>query len=170
MKLLAILGFIHLMGVAYNVPMQWFGTHADAFLKGYKSYMLNGMCGAGTGYPCTAPGRPIPRADRAMAEKRRPRPDRGVRDGSSNRANARLRIRLDSHCEYQALAAWPGDDGRDARSAGEGDATPRARPRVQQAGQRAGLPTELFIKSTASFGQRVLRGSARCSTAGPTSS
>jgi uncharacterized protein DUF5135 len=63
MKLLAILGFIHLMGVAYNVPMQWFGTHADAFPKGYKSYMLNGMCGAGTGYPCTAPGRPIPRAD-----------------------------------------------------------------------------------------------------------
>lgn len=62
MKLLAIIGFVHLAGLAYNIPMQWFGTHADPFPAGYESYMLNGMCGPGTGYACAGPDVPIPRA------------------------------------------------------------------------------------------------------------
>lgn len=62
MKLLAVLGYIHLLGLGYNIPMQWFATHADQFPSGYKSYMLNGMCGPGTGYECAGPDVSIPRA------------------------------------------------------------------------------------------------------------
>ena len=62
LKLLAIIGFTHVVGmVGYNIPMQWFGTHSDSFPKGYKSWMLNGMCGQGTPYECGGPEVPINR-------------------------------------------------------------------------------------------------------------
>jgi hypothetical protein len=55
------------------VPNQWLATHADAYPKGYKSYMINGMCDypsrtvavkqtrGVTGVPCAGPGVPMPR-------------------------------------------------------------------------------------------------------------
>jgi hypothetical protein len=73
-KFLAIFGAVHLAFVVlYMVPQQWFATHADSYPKGYKSYMINGMCEypsstaavkqsrAITGVPCAGPGVPIPR-------------------------------------------------------------------------------------------------------------
>jgi HAMP domain-containing protein len=73
-KFLAIFGAVHLAFVVlYMVPQQWFATHADSYPKGYKSYMINGMCeypsstaavkqSRGiTGVPCAGPGVPIPR-------------------------------------------------------------------------------------------------------------
>jgi hypothetical protein len=73
-KFLAIFGAVHVAFFAlYFVPQQWFATHADAYPRGYKSYMINGMCqypgGAGAaqargvpGVPCAGPGVPIPRS------------------------------------------------------------------------------------------------------------
>jgi hypothetical protein len=75
-KFLAIFGAVHLAFVVlYFVPQQWFATHADAYPKGYESYMINGMCeypgGAGasqsrgvSGVPCAGPGVAIPRSTR----------------------------------------------------------------------------------------------------------
>ena len=72
-RFLAIFGAVHLAFlVLYFAPQQWFATHADAYPKGYKSYMINGMCQypGGTsvrqtrgipGAPCAGPGVPIPR-------------------------------------------------------------------------------------------------------------
>jgi len=72
-KFLAIFGAVHLAFlVLYFMPQQWFATHSDAYPKGYKSYMINGMCeypgGSGAaqtrevaGVPCAGPGVAIPR-------------------------------------------------------------------------------------------------------------
>jgi hypothetical protein len=72
-KFLAIFGAVHLAFlVLYFVPQQFFATHGDAWPKGYKSYMINGMCeypgGSGalqaravTGVRCPGPGVAIPR-------------------------------------------------------------------------------------------------------------
>jgi hypothetical protein len=45
--------------LTYNLPWQWFATHADAFPKDLPSYMVNGICGVGTPYPCPAADTPI---------------------------------------------------------------------------------------------------------------
>jgi hypothetical protein len=72
-RFLAIFGAVHLAFlVLYMVPNQWLATHADSYPRGYKSYMINGMCdypGATSavqargvaGVPCAGPGVPIPR-------------------------------------------------------------------------------------------------------------
>jgi hypothetical protein len=72
-KFLAIFGWIHLAFlVMYMIPNQWLATHAGPFPKGYKSYMINGMCDYPGGHavlqtreipgvPCPGPGVSIPR-------------------------------------------------------------------------------------------------------------
>jgi hypothetical protein len=64
LKFLAIIGLFHIMGLAYNIPMQFMALHADPFPQGYESWMLNGMCGPGSPYECPGPGVDIARADR----------------------------------------------------------------------------------------------------------
>jgi len=73
-KFLAIFGAVHLAFFAlYFIPQQWFATHGDPWPRGYKTYMINGMCdypgGAGAvqvrgvqGVPCPGPGVAIPRS------------------------------------------------------------------------------------------------------------
>jgi hypothetical protein len=73
-KFFAIFGSVHLAFFAlYFVPQQFFATHSDAFPKGYKSYMINGMCDYPGGHsvpqtrevagvPCAGPGVAIPRS------------------------------------------------------------------------------------------------------------
>jgi hypothetical protein len=65
-KFLAIFGAVHIVFlVFYMVPNQWLATHADAYPRGYKSYMINGMCDYGARgvarVPCAGPGVSIPR-------------------------------------------------------------------------------------------------------------
>jgi Spirocyclase AveC-like len=72
-KFLAIFGAVHLAFIAfYFVPNQWLATHAGPFPKGYKSYMINGMCDYPGGHAvkqtrgvdgvaCPGPGVAIPR-------------------------------------------------------------------------------------------------------------
>jgi hypothetical protein len=60
--LFAVLGFGHLLILTvYNLPMQWFATHAEAFPSDTPSYLLNGMCEKGV----TCPGvrNPMPRVN-----------------------------------------------------------------------------------------------------------
>ncbi|MHB8694715.1 MAG: spirocyclase AveC family protein [Solirubrobacteraceae bacterium] len=72
-KFLAIFAAVHLAFIVfYFVPNQWLATHAGPFPKGYKSYMINGMCDypggravsqtrGVSGVPCAGPGVAIPR-------------------------------------------------------------------------------------------------------------
>jgi hypothetical protein len=72
-RFLAIFGAIHLAFVVfYFVPNQWLATHAGPFPRGYRSYMINGMCAypgghsvpqtrGVTGVPCPGPGVALPR-------------------------------------------------------------------------------------------------------------
>jgi Spirocyclase AveC-like len=63
-RLAAVVGFAHLlMLTVYNVPMQWFATHAEAFPSDTPSWLVNGMCGPGTGSNCPGIGQPISRDD-----------------------------------------------------------------------------------------------------------
>jgi len=56
--------------LTYSVAMNYTTLFADPFPKGYPSWLLNGQCGHGTAYACSAPDgrsrcratRPIPRA------------------------------------------------------------------------------------------------------------
>lgn len=62
-KFLAIFGAVHMAFLLlYMVPQQWFATHSDPFPAGYKSYMVNDMCVAGSdGKTCPGPGVLMPR-------------------------------------------------------------------------------------------------------------
>ncbi len=72
-KFLAIFGAVHLAFIVlYFVPNQWLATHGGPWPKGYRSYMINGMCdypGGDSavqargvpGVPCPGPGVAIPR-------------------------------------------------------------------------------------------------------------
>jgi Spirocyclase AveC-like len=64
LKCFAIIGLIQVLALGYNIGMQEFATHADAFPSGYKSWMLNGLCGKGSPYPCPGPNTDIPRGNR----------------------------------------------------------------------------------------------------------
>lgn len=67
-RLLATVGIVNvLMFCTYNLPMQWFGTHADPFPEDItsRSYLTNGLCGPETEYSCPGPAIPIPRPDSA---------------------------------------------------------------------------------------------------------
>ena len=78
-KFLAIFGAVHLAFlVLYFVPQQFFATHGDAWPKGYKSYMINGMCeypgGAGRCRSRGVTGVPLPRPRRRHPEDQCPPP------------------------------------------------------------------------------------------------
>lgn len=66
LRFLALCGMMNVtyMGL-YNIPMQWFGTHADPWPEDTvkRSYLTNGICGPGTEFACSGPGVPIPRPD-----------------------------------------------------------------------------------------------------------
>lgn len=56
---LAVIGFANVVMIAYNICMITQSLYVDPFPDTYKSYMLNGICGAGTRFPCPAPDVPI---------------------------------------------------------------------------------------------------------------
>lgn len=59
---LALCGVMNtLFLVGFNVPQQWFSTHADSFPASVidKSYLTNMMCGPATQYACPGPRVPI---------------------------------------------------------------------------------------------------------------
>ena len=67
-----VVRFLALAGVCngiylgvYNIPMQWFATHADDWPADIqnRSYFTQGLCGPGTPYACSGPGVPIARPD-----------------------------------------------------------------------------------------------------------
>jgi Spirocyclase AveC-like len=63
LRFLALVGIMNtIMFVFFNVPHQWFSTHADYFPDDVvdKSWFTNQMCGIGTDYACPGPRVPIP--------------------------------------------------------------------------------------------------------------
>lgn len=69
-RFLALLGVCNLMYLfMYNVPMNFFGMHADSYPKKIleRSYMTSGVCGLGTDYACPGPRVPFTRPDSAHA-------------------------------------------------------------------------------------------------------
>lgn len=63
LRLLALCGIMNTIYFGfYNVPVQWFGTHADNFPQDVldRSYLTNGMCGLGTDQACPGPRVPMP--------------------------------------------------------------------------------------------------------------
>jgi hypothetical protein len=62
LRFLALAGMMNtIMFVFFNVPHQWFSTHADYFPQDVidRSWFTNGMCGIGTDYACPGPSVPI---------------------------------------------------------------------------------------------------------------
>jgi hypothetical protein len=61
-RFLALVGIMNTtMFVFFNLPHQWFSTHADFFPAEIqeRSYFTNGMCGLGTNYACPGPSVPM---------------------------------------------------------------------------------------------------------------
>lgn len=63
LKLLAVIGILNTLyfGI-YNLPFQWFATHASTPNQDLlsRSYLLSGTCGPGTTYACPGPEIPLP--------------------------------------------------------------------------------------------------------------
>jgi len=59
-RLLAVTGFVHLTYVIYSMCFSWAAVYGGPYPEGYKSWMLNGMCGPGTEYVCQGPKEHIP--------------------------------------------------------------------------------------------------------------
>jgi hypothetical protein len=59
-RTLAVLGYATVAMLAYAVVMVAVTPYGDAMPSGYPSYLVNGMCGPGTGVACPGPGVPIP--------------------------------------------------------------------------------------------------------------
>jgi hypothetical protein len=60
LRLLATIGFmVTVEFFAFDIPIQWFAAHGGAFPANEPSYLVNGVCGPGTGYPCPGPHTPI---------------------------------------------------------------------------------------------------------------
>jgi hypothetical protein len=54
-RILAVTGFTSLVYVVYSLVFSLSALWGGSFPKGYPSYMINGMCGAGTKYECLPP-------------------------------------------------------------------------------------------------------------------
>jgi hypothetical protein len=68
---LAMMGLFHtVMFFFYSVPMQLFSINGAAFPEHVPSYLLNGICGAGTPYECASPRVSIPRRPTSTANER----------------------------------------------------------------------------------------------------
>lgn len=62
LRFLALVGIMNtIMFLCFNLPHQWFSTHADFFPAEIqeRSYFTNGMCGLGTDYACPGPTVPM---------------------------------------------------------------------------------------------------------------
>lgn len=62
-RFLAVLGLCNIMYVTlYDLPMNFFATHVDAFPSDVqqRSYLTSGLCGLGTDRACSDPRLPIP--------------------------------------------------------------------------------------------------------------
>ena len=59
-RLLAVTGFVHLTYLVYSILFSWAAVYGGPYPEGYKSWMLNGMCGPGTEYVCQGPKEHIP--------------------------------------------------------------------------------------------------------------
>ncbi len=66
-RFLAIAGFLNLAMVIYSLLWAVIGLHASSFPKDItdRSYLIDELCGARTGYSCPGPGVPIPRENSA---------------------------------------------------------------------------------------------------------
>jgi hypothetical protein len=62
-RFVAVTGFVHLTYVIYSMCFSWAAVYGGPYPEGYKSWMLNGMCGPGTEYVCQGPKEPIPIPD-----------------------------------------------------------------------------------------------------------
>jgi hypothetical protein len=60
-RFLALLAAFNLIFLVQNAVMAVIATHADRWPAGYKSYLVNGICGPSTNYECSAPNVPIPK-------------------------------------------------------------------------------------------------------------
>jgi hypothetical protein len=60
-RLLALVGVFNLIFLGQNAFMIAISPHADPWPRGYKSYLVNGLCGPKTAYACPAPHVPIPK-------------------------------------------------------------------------------------------------------------
>jgi hypothetical protein len=58
-SVLAIIGFANVIMIAYNLVMIVQSLYVDPTPEIYPSYMLNGICGAGTEFRCPGPDVPI---------------------------------------------------------------------------------------------------------------
>ena len=68
LRWLAMMGLLHtVMFFFYSVPMQLFAVNGGPFPKDVPSYLLNGVCGAGTPYACASPLSAIPRRTMTVA-------------------------------------------------------------------------------------------------------
>ena len=59
LRILSVTGFTFAIYLWYALVWCWASVYGGPFPEGYKSYMMNGMCGPGTEYACTAPNVPI---------------------------------------------------------------------------------------------------------------
>ncbi len=57
-RTLALVGLVNVMFGAFNLFYVWTSLYVDEF-PAYPSYLINEMCGPGTGIDCPAPGVPI---------------------------------------------------------------------------------------------------------------
>lgn len=58
-RILAMVGFVNIAFLAYNVAVTAPALYTNDYPSGYPSYMINGMCGQGTVYRCPGDGVPI---------------------------------------------------------------------------------------------------------------
>jgi hypothetical protein len=66
LRFLAIAGAVHLiLFLGYNLPNSWMGAHSRPWPKALqeRSYLTDGICGAGTRNACPGPGIPLTRGN-----------------------------------------------------------------------------------------------------------
>jgi uncharacterized protein DUF5135 len=62
LRWLAMMGLFHsVMFLFYSLPMQLFSVNGGPFPEHVPSYLMNGICGEGTPYPCASPLTAMPR-------------------------------------------------------------------------------------------------------------
>jgi hypothetical protein len=71
-RALAVLAGVHVaLFITYNVPNYWIGTHSKEWQQDLldRSYLTDGLCGAGTDRACPGPGVPLSRNDNTDSGK-----------------------------------------------------------------------------------------------------
>ena len=62
-RVLGVIGLIHVVGFFVNIPLIVIGLHASPYPTHYPSYLRNDLCGGNSGYQCPGNGNPIPLRD-----------------------------------------------------------------------------------------------------------